>query len=166
MTIDTTTPEEAAHDEAQDKLDRNWNEILQELRVIQTGTQILTGFLLTLAFQQRFGELTQEQVDIYLVLVGLAVVTTAMGLAPVSLHRALFRQGAKDNIVRIGNNILKATLVGVALVLTGTVLLIFDVVIGTAAGIIAAAVTLLVTILIWLIVPSLAHPRRNRKHQK
>ncbi|HEX3197712.1 MAG TPA: DUF6328 family protein, partial [Propionibacteriaceae bacterium] len=41
-----------------ERMDRNWNEILQELRVTQTGTQIFTGFLLTIAFQTRFGELT------------------------------------------------------------------------------------------------------------
>ncbi len=49
-----------------ERLDRNWAEILQELRVVQTGTQILTGFLLTLVFQQRFTELDPYQVEIYL----------------------------------------------------------------------------------------------------
>src|SRR5665647_819594 len=52
-----------------ERLDRNWNEILQELRVTQTGIQILTGFLLTVPFQQRFAELTDDQRRIYLTLV-------------------------------------------------------------------------------------------------
>src|SRR5215217_8125607 len=93
-----------------ERLDRNWNEMLQELRVTQTGTQILTGFLLTLAFQPRFQELDQFQVGVYLVLVGLAVLATCLGLAPVTLHRALFRQQAKDRIVHTGDLLLRATL--------------------------------------------------------
>lgn len=145
-----------------DRLERNWTEILQELRVTQTGTQILTGFLLTLAFQQRFTDLNQVQVDIYLVLVIVAGLTTALGLAPVSLHRTLFREGAKAQIVHVGDIILKATLVGVALVLTGTVLLIFDVVVGLTAAVIAASGTLVVIVLVWVLLPILVRPRRNR----
>jgi len=151
-----------ADESADERLERNWTEILQELRVTQTGTQILTGFLLTLAFQQRFTDLTPEQVDIYLVLVIVAGLTTALGLAPVSLHRTLFRQGAKAQIVRIGDIILKATLVGVALVLTGTVLLIFDVVLGLVPALIASGGTLAITILMWVLLPALVRPRRKR----
>jgi len=144
-----------------DRLERNWSELLQELRVTQTGTQILTGFLLTLAFQPRFADLDQFQVDVYLVLVVLAALTTALALAPVSLHRYLFREGAKAEIVRITNLILKATLVGVALVLTGTVMLIFGVVVGVAAGYIAGAATLVVTLAIWILLPVLLRPGRR-----
>jgi len=144
-----------------DRLERNWSELLQELRVTQTGTQILTGFLLTLAFQPRFADLDQFQVDVYLVLVVLAALTTALALAPVSLHRYLFREGAKAEIVRITNLILKATLVGVALVLTGTVMLIFGVVVGVAAGYIAGGTTLVVTLAIWILFPVLLRPGRR-----
>jgi len=144
-----------------DRLERNWSELLQELRVTQTGTQILTGFLLTLAFQPRFADLDQFQIDVYLVLVILAALTTALALAPVSLHRYLFREGAKAQIVRITNVILKATLVGVALVLTGTVMLIFDVVVGITAGFIAAGAILVVILAIWILLPVLVHPDRR-----
>jgi len=142
--------------------DRHWTEILQELRVTQTGTQILTGFLLTLPFQSRFKELDQVQVGIYLALVIAACLTTVLALAPVSLHRALFRQGAKERMVKLANYILKATLVGVAVVLTGTVLLIFDVIGGLVIGIVASSAILIVTVLIWIGLPALAHPRRSR----
>ena len=132
-----------------ERLDRNWNEILQELRVIQTGTQILTGFLLTLAFQQRFTDLDQFQVDVYLGLVVVAAAATVLGLAPVSLHRTLFRRRAKEAIVRIANRILKVTIVVVALTLSGTILLIFDVVVSRSAGIIAGVVALVVAFATW-----------------
>lgn len=165
-TASTSDRSDELEDEREERLERNWSEILQELRVTQTGTQILTGFLLTLAFQQRFTDLDELQVNIYLGLVIAAAVTTALGLAPVSLHRTLFRRGAKEQIVRVGNVILKATLVGVALVLTGTILLIFDVVVGLTAGIIAASASLVVTGLMWVLLPSLVHPDRPRRRSR
>lgn len=151
------------HESENERLDRNWAEILQELRVTQTGTQILTGFLLTLAFQPRFTDLDAFQVDVYLVLVVLAALTTALALTPVSLHRTLFREGAKEGIVSVGNRILKATLVGVALVLMGTLLLIFDVVLGRTAGILAAVIATVVFLGFWFGLPVLADRDRRRR---
>lgn len=145
------------------RLDRNWAELLQELRVTQTGTQILTGFLLTLAFQPRFAKLDEFQVIVYLVLIVVAALTTALALAPVSLHRTLFREGAKAQIVRVGNVILKATLVGVALVLTGTVMLIFAVVVGATAGFVAAGVCVAVVVLFWIVMPVVVHSEGRRR---
>lgn len=144
-----------------ERLERNWAEMLQELRVTQTGTQILTGFLLTLAFQPRFADLSQLQIDVYLVLVVLAALTTALALAPVSLHRALFREGAKAQIVKLTDRILKVTLVGVALVLSGTVMLIFDVVVGPVAGFVAGGATVIVIAAFWVGLPALVRPNRR-----
>jgi hypothetical protein len=124
-----------------ERMDRNWNEMLQELRVTQTGTQILTGFLLASAFQNRFVELDRFQQGVYLVLVLAAVLTTVLGLAPVNLHRVLFRQYAKKLIVDVAHVLLRLTLGGVGLVLVGTVLLIFDVVLDRRSALIAAAGT-------------------------
>ena len=131
-----------------ERMDRNWNELLQELRVTQTGTQILTGFLLSVAFQQKFDDLSPFQHRVYLVLVLAAVLTTALGLAPVNLHRGLFRRHAKATLVQTAHVILRATLAGVALVLTGTVLLIFDVVVGRTAAWVAAGCVAVVLALI------------------
>lgn len=139
--------------------DRNWTEILQELRVIQTGTQILTGFLLTLAFQQRFTDLDAYQVDTYLALVVVAALATALALTPVALHRALFRRRAKGAIVKIANFMLRATLAAVGLTLTGTAMLIFDVVVSRQAGAIAGIVALVMVATAWAAFPYLV--RRN-----
>lgn len=83
-------PTDVRDESAAERLDRNWNDTLQELCVTQTGTQIITGFLLTLAFQNRFTDLDRDQIIIYLVLVVLAAVSSILGLAPRSLHRACF----------------------------------------------------------------------------
>ncbi|MDM4762608.1 DUF6328 family protein [Galbitalea sp. SE-J8] len=162
MTDDAPSSLQDEGETEDERLDRNWNEMLQELRVTQTGTQILTGFLLTLPFQQRFTDLSAVQVDIYLVLVVVAGITTALGLAPVSLHRQLFRRGAKAQIVRLTNLFVKATLAGVAAVLTGTVLLIFDVVWSLPAAIGIAAGVLALTLIVWLLFPALVRPRPRR----
>ena len=150
------------HETATEKYDRNWDEILQELRVLQTGTQILTGFLLTVAFQSRFEDLNRFQVNVYLVLVFCAAATTALGLAPVSLHRTLFRKRAKREIVEVGNYFLRLALVGVAIVISGVVLLVFDVVTSRTAGFVAGGATLLVVVLAWVVVPLFSRPKRSR----
>jgi hypothetical protein len=148
-------------DESQnERLDRNWNDILQELRVTQTGTQIFTGFLLTIAFQTRFDELTTFQLRVYLVLVIAAVLTTALGLAPVNLHRGLFRKGAKMTIVEAAHIIMRITLTGVAVMLIGTVLLIFDLVVDRTAALVAAGVMLLVVIIL-AVLPAILRSNRH-----
>ncbi|GAB3401565.1 hypothetical protein GCM10027515_10330 [Schumannella luteola] len=144
------------------RFDRNWGELLQELRVTQTGTQILTGFLLTLAFQPRFAELDDYQRTLYLVLVAVAVLATILALAPVGLHRALFRHQVKGRIVRVTDQLLRVTLVAVALVLTGTASLMADVVLGRAAGLVAGAVALVIIALLWLALPLSARRAARR----
>ncbi len=145
-----------------ERLARNWADILQELRVIQTGTQILTGFLLTLAFQPRFTELDQYQQDLYLVLVAGAVLTTALSFTPVVIHRSLFRSGSKDRVVHLGNRLLVFTLIAVGFVLTGAVMLIVDVVLGRVPGIVAGVLALLVIAGFWLLIPWAARRGKHR----
>jgi hypothetical protein len=155
-------PTDGRDESLNERMDRNWNEILQELRVTQTGTQIFTGFLLTIAFQTRFTELTTFQVRVYLALVVAAVLTTAFGLAPVSLHRSLFRKGAKMIIVETAQVFMRITLVGVAVMLIGTVLLIFDLVLGRRAAFIVSGVTLLVVIILAVLPAVLRSSRRDQ----
>ncbi|WP_202878897.1 DUF6328 family protein [Ornithinimicrobium ciconiae] len=132
----------ARHETDEERYDRNWNELLQEIRVTQMGTQIMTGFLLAAAFQDRMADLDGFQLTVYLVLVCLGVSTTALGLAPVSLHRTLFRQGRKQTTVELGHRILRVVLVGVVLMLVGTTVLIFDLVVGTVPALIAGGMVL------------------------
>jgi Family of unknown function (DUF6328) len=150
-----------------ERLDRNWGQLVQELRVTQTGTQILTGFLLTLAFQARFAKLDAIQVNFYLALVILAGLTTALGLTPVAIHRALFRRRAMEQLVATGNILLKLTLACVGLILVGSTLFIFAVVVSTSAGIIAGVVTLVIAVILWIVIPfgiRPPHPIPHRDH--
>jgi hypothetical protein len=146
-----------------ERFDRNWDELLQELRVTQTGTQIVSGFLLTLAFQQRFADLNGFQTAIYLVLVVLAAATTAVGLAIVSLHRTLFRRHEKRRMVTIGNRLLDTNLVLVAVLTGGVVLFIFDFVTGWVAGVIAGALVVLLLLFVLVLLPRSVRDREPKQ---
>jgi len=144
-----------------ERADRNWNELLQELRVLQTGTQILTGFLLAIAFQPNFTELTQAQRVFYLVLVVLAALSAIIALAPVALHRVLFRRRAKQTVVAYGHAAVVTALLTVSLLLLGVVAFVFDVVVGDAASWTAGIVLGLVLATLWLAIPTVMRGRRE-----
>lgn len=140
---DSQDREKGRHETDQERYDRNWVELLQEIRVTQMGTQIMTGFLLAAAFQDRMADLTTFQRTVYLVLVVLGVTTTALGLAPVSLHRTLFRRRMKRETVELGHRILRVVIAGVVLMLAGTAVLIFDIVAGTVLAVTVGGAVLL-----------------------
>jgi SNF family Na+-dependent transporter len=146
-----------------ERYDRNWNEVLQELRVLQTGTQILTGFLLALAFQPKFQELSEGQQIFYLVLVVLAALSSIIALAPVAVHRMLFRRRAKGLVVSYGHAALITALATVSVLLLGVVAFVFDVVVSAGASATAAAVLGVLIVLGWLIVPAMLRARRRER---
>lgn len=137
----------------EEQLDRNWAELLQELRVLQTGVQILAGFLLTLPFQERFEDLDSFQVNLYLANVVIAALTTAFILQPVSVHRRLFRKRLKETLVSSADTITKIALGGIALLSAGTAALVFDVTAGRSAGLTAGGVLMAVMLVLLVYVP-------------
>lgn len=135
------------------RLDRNWNSLLQELRVVQTGVQILTGFLLTLPFHDGFEELGGTLRVIYLITVSCAVGAAILLAAPVALHRALFRQHQLGLIVTAAHYLSFAGLTLLGLALSGAVTVVFGATAGPVPSAIAGVVTLVVFSLAWLILP-------------
>ena len=140
--------------------DRNWIEALQELRVLQTGTQILTGFLLALAFQPAFAELNPGQRVFYLVLIVLAGLSAVIALAPVALHRIAFRGGMKRTVVSYGHVALLTALLIVSALLVGVVGFVFEVVLGDTAAWVAGSVLAAFVLVLWFVVPVLLRARR------
>lgn len=147
----------------EEQLDRNWAELLQELRVLQTGVQILAGFLLTLPFQQRFEKLDAFQVGLYLVNVVIAALTTALILLPVSVHRRLFRQRLKETLVSSADTITKIALGGVGTLSVGTAALVFDVTAGRPAGLTAGGILLAVLLILLIYIPLRLNRRAERR---
>ena len=148
--------EQARDETPMQRLDRNWADLLQELRVVQTGVQLLTGFLLTLPFQARFEQLSAYERTVYLITVALSVAATGFLIAPVSLHRTLFRRHARELMVTVSHRLAIIGLVLLGAAIVGVVLLIFDVVAGTAAGIVAAAAALVLLVSLWAGLPWIA----------
>jgi hypothetical protein len=143
-----------------ERADRNWIEVLQELRVLQTGTQILTGFLLALAFQPAFADLNDGQRVFYLTLVVLSAVSAIVALAPVALHRVVFQHGMKPAVVEYGHASLITALVTVAVLLVGVVAFVFDVVVGVSAAWVAAAALGVLLLALWIVAPFVMRRRR------
>jgi len=142
-----------------ERADRNWTDVLQELRVLQTGTQILTGFLLAIAFQPSFGDLDDAQRTFYLLLVVLAALSAIVALAPVALHRMLFGRREKRTVVVYGHAALITSLLTVSLLLVGVVAFVFDVVLGVAAAWVVGIVAGTVLVILWVVVPLVLRAR-------
>lgn len=104
-----------------EKQDRNWNDLLQELRVMQTGTQIVTAFLVTLPFQARFDDLAGDLIGWYVALLIAAVLLTVLMLLPVAIHRRFFGQHVKHRTVQMGHRVVRICLAGMGLLLAGCV---------------------------------------------
>jgi hypothetical protein len=136
-----------------DQLDRNWAELLQELRVIGTGVQVLFAFLLGIAFQARFSQTSSLQRDLYLVVLTLSGVAAALLIAPVATHRFLFRIGVKDQLVTLSNQLAVAGLAVLSLSMVGAIVLTTDWVGGTLAGAICGGGAALVFGTGWFLVP-------------
>lgn len=115
-----------------ERADRNFGELLQELRVTQTGVQILFAFLLTLAFTQRFPSLDTFQRATYVTTLLFAVLAAALFTAPAALHRSLFQRGAKARIVQVSSRLATVGMGVLVLAFTGSVLLVVDVTTGRA----------------------------------
>ena len=161
MTGRRTTDEDAADGSeggqpSQETLTRNWDELLQEIRVTQTGVQILTGFLLTVPFSPRFGDLTGFQKGLYLAVLGGAVLTTGLVVAPVAFHRMLFRQRRRELLVDAGNRFAILGLATLGLTVSGVVMLVVDVVVGARESYVAGGVALVVLATLWAVLPHLA----------
>lgn len=159
--VEDYTGRSGRNETREEQLDRNWAELLQELRVLQMGVQILAGFLLTLPFQQRFEDLDDFQVNLYLANVVIAALTTALILLPVSVHRRLFRKRLKETLVNSADAITKIALGGVGLLSVGTASLVFDVTAGREAGLTAGGVLLALLLVLLVYIP--LHLNRNAK---
>jgi hypothetical protein len=133
--------------------DRKYADLLQELRVIQTSAQLTAGFLLTLPFQERFSELTTGQERFYLVLVVLAALVTAVVLSPVATHRQLSGRRVKDRVVKSAHTFVSIALGLLAMLVTGIVVFIFDVIIDLWTAVVVGGVLLALLGALMVVVP-------------
>ncbi|WP_031073952.1 DUF6328 family protein [Streptomyces sp. NRRL WC-3742] len=153
------TPEERA--------DRLWNEMLQEVRVCQTGAQILFGFLISVAFTPRFAALASFDKDLYLATVVLGAVATGTLVAPVAFHRLLAGRGMKPELVKVAGHLISTGLVLLALTIAGALLLLLRTASAdppAAWALTAAVVTWFA--LCWLVLPGLVLRRAEKRRRR
>src|ERR1700728_847197 len=133
--------------------DRNLAELIQELRVVRLGVQVLFGLLLSLPFTVRFVSMYGAQRDLYLASRVLSAVATALLLGPVAYHRLVFRRGMKEPLVKYANVMAVLGLAGVGAAVLTAVLLVTSYVAGALpAGLITALVAVMLVGL-WFAVP-------------
>jgi hypothetical protein len=137
-----------------ERVDRNLNELLQELRVASIGVQVLFGFLLSLPFTNRFTRLSGAQRSLYLAALLLAALSTALLIAPVAYHRLVFRRQQKDRLLRTANLFALIGLTTVAMAVSVAVVLVVSVVVhGAGVVVVVAVATATVFIGLWFALP-------------
>jgi O-antigen/teichoic acid export membrane protein len=152
--------DDAGRDESEaGRIDRNLDELLQELRVASIGVQVLFGFLLSLPFTTRFSSLDDAQRTLYVLDLVFAALAAALFLAPVSYHRLVFRRHVKLRLLRTANVLAVGGLVCVALAITGAVLLVVSFVSGGAAMVAIALVVASTIFGLWFVLPLSARHR-------
>jgi hypothetical protein len=158
--VDSTGPDDERRETPLQRADRNWDEILSELRVTQTGVAILFSLLLTVPFSARFDEVDAFGRQVYLAALFLSAASAVVLIAPVAYHRVLFAQKQKPHIVRVSNRMALVGLGLLSMAVTAVLLLVSDMLMPRAAAIAAAACFGAGTVILWF-VPALVRRRRH-----
>ncbi|WP_205473080.1 DUF6328 family protein [Nocardioides sp. SYSU D00038] len=145
-----------------ERLDRKWDDLVQELRVMQTGAQLVAGILLTLPFQERFEELDSFQHVVYLCLVVLAALVTALVMTPVAIHRALSGRQVKQQVVAAAQRLVWGVITTIALLVVGMTAFVFDMVVDRTAAMVAGGSVGLVLAVLFVAVPVTLRRRGDR----
>lgn len=144
-----------------ERVDRNFDELLQELRVSQNGTQILFAFLLTVPFSNGFRNVSNFQRGLYFGTLVTAALSAAMLIAPAVMHRIVFRRHMKNELLRIASATVLTGQAMLTLTVAGAVWLIGDYLYGHVAG---AAVAVIVAA--WWSLWFFLLPIRMRAHHR
>jgi hypothetical protein len=152
--MDASTRDDTGRDETErERLDRNLEQLLGELRVALPGVQVLFAFLLVVPFNQRFADITSFQQTIYFVTLLCATAACACLIAPTAHHRIEFREKDKERIVMGGNRLAIVGLGLLATAMTGAITLVTDFLYGSTTTTIAAALVALLFATLWYAVP-------------
>jgi hypothetical protein len=144
-----------------ERLDRQLGELLQELRVVLPGVQVLFAFLLTVPFSAHFQEITDTQRGVYVFVLLATALATVLLMAPTALHRLRFRQHRKQEIVNLSHRLMIAGGGVLGLAVSAAVYLVMDVVYGRGAAVAAGLATVALIIVMWVIVPLWGRPPRD-----
>jgi hypothetical protein len=136
-----------------ERLDRNLVELLQEVRVVQTGVQVLFAFLLTVPFSNRFDEITSFQRGVYFAALVGAAAAVVLLIAPTAVHRILFRLGQKEYMVEVSNRLTIGGLAATAVAMIAAMLLVSDVMFGGGLAVVISILTAIAFVVLWAALP-------------
>ena len=148
-----------------ERLDRELGELLQELRVVLPGVQVLLAFLLTAPFQQRFAQLPGSMRNAFFASIVCATLATAFLIAPSAHHRLWWRAGEKERLVRIGNQMAIVGTVFLAAAIVLALYVITDVLFTTNLALLTAVGALVVFAGLWYVVPMLARSSSSEEEE-
>ncbi|MCC9307908.1 DUF6328 family protein [Kitasatospora sp. RB6PN24] len=154
--------EKGRHETPFERADRRWAETLQEVRVAQTGAQILFGFLLSVAFTPRFTQLNRLENGLYIATVVLGALATGTLIAPVAFHRILAGHRLKLELVQAAHRLVALGVILLALAIATALLLLL--LVATGGGAVAWVISAVVMgwfAICWLVMP--AHLLRRRR---
>jgi hypothetical protein len=137
----------------EEALDRNLDELLQELRVASTGVQVLFAFLLVVPFQQGWVKVTDFEQTVYFATLLVTAAASICLIGPTARHRVRFRELDKRWIVESSHRLALAGLGFLALAISGAIMLVSHVVYDTAVTAIATTVVFGGVVTVWFIVP-------------
>jgi Family of unknown function (DUF6328) len=146
-------PEGPPGETEKERLDRNLNELLGELRVALPGVQVLFAFLLTVPFNQRFAQVTSFQKDVYFVTLLCAAGASVCLIATTVHHRVTFRQRQRPHLVRVGNTLALVGLAFLAVAMVGAVLLVTDLLFGVVVTAVATSAVAMAIVGVWYVMP-------------
>ena len=147
--------QEKTGEDPQERTARELIELLQELRIVIPGVQVLFAFLLTVPFSQGFTKLDSLQQGVFFATLLCTAAATALLIAPSSHHRLLFRQGVREQRVQIGNVLAILGLVFLVPAMVGVLFVITDLIFGMVAAIVTTALVALGFVLLWFVLPYL-----------
>ena len=149
-----------------ERLNRELMELLQELRVVIPGVQVLLAFLLTAPFQQRFANLPGSMRNAFFASIACATLATAFLIAPSAHHRLRWRAGEKEPLVRIGNQMAIVGTVFLAAAFVLALYVITDVLFTTNLAVMTAIAALVVFVALWYVVPWLGSFNSNSDEEE
>ncbi|HEV2903155.1 MAG TPA: DUF6328 family protein [Gaiellaceae bacterium] len=135
----------SANESKDERLNRELIELLNELRVILPGVQVLFAFLLTVPFTNRFAAITDQQRQVFFATFLLTAIATALLIAPSAYHRMRWRQRDKEQMLKTSNRLALSGLALLAAAITGAIHLVTDLIFAAPAAVslVTAAAVLL-----------------------
>ena len=134
-----------------ERLNRQLDQLLQELRVAMPGIQVLFAFLLAVPFQQRFAQVSDFQRDVYFVTLLASAVASALFIAPTAYHRVMFERHDKPRLIAISSRFALGGLAALAVAMNGAVLLVTDFLFDGATPVITVVLTATMFAGLWFV---------------